>query len=160
MVRGDLVKLFLTLETKSLVRSTRESFRSQFSVGCSDGMAHKYAFMRSPPASFSVCERHATAPGAGREVDLEEGDAEVYSGKRHRSRSNSALPAFALLRPAGRLFPCPSGGATEQPQHQSSPRRLIKRTAERQVWRTVMCRRAACDAVEILRQRRKPRFAL
>ena len=95
--------------------------------------------MRSPPASFSgLRETRASGPGAGREVGLEEGDAEVYSGKRHRSRSNSALPAFALLRPAGRLSPCPSGDATEQPQHQSSPRRLIKHTADRQVRRTVV----------------------
>src|SRR5439155_6856308 len=51
--------------------------------------------MRSPPASFSgLRETRASGPGAGREVGLEEGDAEVYSGKRHRSRSNSALPAF------------------------------------------------------------------
>ena len=95
--------------------------------------------MRSPPASFSgLRETRASGPGAGREVGLEEGDAEVYSGKRHRSRSNSALPAFALLRPAGRLFPCPSGDATEQPQHQSNPRRLIEHTADRQVRRTVV----------------------
>src|SRR6266404_5589817 len=135
MVRGDLVKLFLTLETKSLVRSTAKAFGVNSQSDAQTEWHTNTLYAVASGFFLRLRETRASGPGAGREVDLEEGDAEVYSGKRHRSRSNSALPAFALLRPAGRLFPCPSGGATEQPQHQSSPRRLIKRTAERQVWR-------------------------
>src|SRR6266705_1669789 len=96
MVRGDLVKLFRRLEGKyRWCRSTRESFRSQLSVGCSDGMAYKYAACGRLWLLSPVCERHARpAPGAGREVGFEEGDAEVYSGNdTGRARTPHLLPS-------------------------------------------------------------------
>src|SRR6266496_2563931 len=139
MVRGDLVKLFRKTRGKyRWCRSTRVSFRSQLSVGCSDGMAYKYAACGRLWLLSPVCERHARQPPAR---------PEKWVSKRGTLRFIQAMTpvalelrtsAFAMLRPAVRLFRCPSGDATEQPQHQSSPRRLIKHTADRQVRRTVV----------------------
>ena len=143
-------------------------------AGCSDGMAHNIRFIRSPPASLSVCERHARQPRRAEKGVFEEGDAEVLFRKTTpiAARTPHLLPSLCYGR---QVVSSRVQAETRQnsPQHQSSPRRLIKRTAEKQVWRTVMAGsppgrvrpnggRAACDSVEIFyrRQRRKPRFAL
>ena len=134
MLRGDLVKLFFEdSRVNRWCRSTRESFRSHLSAGRSDGMDTITLHAVASPFSLRFARDTGVSPSPGGEVGFEEGALRVYSGNDTWCASNSAPPAFAVLRPAGGLSPRPGGDATEQPQRQSSPRRLIKHTAERQV---------------------------
>ena len=122
-------------------------------AGCSDGMAHNIRFIRSPPASLSVCERHARQPRRAEKGVFEEGDAEVLFRKTTpiAARTPHLLPSLCYGR---QVVSSRVQAETRQnsPQHQSSPRRLIKRTAEKQVWRTVMAGATHCFAGDRLRQ--------
>ena len=72
MLRGALVKLFLRLETKSLVSVNRQS---DAQTGCRTTTLHAVA----SGFSLSIYERHPRQPGAGGEVGFEEGTLRISS---------------------------------------------------------------------------------